>query len=101
MNATYLMMSIPFLSLAVGLTTLAAWKFGLHIRSLVIPTAVLLATTAVFDNLIIGVGLVAYDESRILGLHIGLAPIEDFLYAIVAVLLAASLWHILRRKESR
>jgi lycopene cyclase domain-containing protein len=55
----------------------------------------------VFDNLIIGVGLVAYDESRILGLYIGLAPIEDFLYAMVAVLLAASLWHILRRKESR
>jgi lycopene cyclase domain-containing protein len=101
MNFTYLLMSIPFLSLAIGTTTLAAWKFGLHIHSLVIPTAVLLATTAVFDNLIIGVGLVAYDESRILGLDNGLAPIADFLYAMAAVQLAASLWHILRRKESR
>jgi lycopene cyclase domain-containing protein len=101
MNNTYLMMSIPSIVLAVGLTALATWKFGLRLTSLALPIAVLLATTAVFDNLIIGAGLVAYDESRILGLYIGLAPIEDFLYAIVAVMLAASLWHILRRKESR
>jgi lycopene cyclase domain-containing protein len=83
------------------MTALATWKFGLRLTSLALPIAALLATTAVFDNLIIGAGLVAYDESRILGLYIGLAPIEDFLYAIVAVMLAASLWHILRRKESR
>jgi len=101
MNFTYLMMSIPSIVLAVGLTALAAWKFGLRLTSLALPIAVLLATTAIFDNLIVGAGLVAYDKSRILGLCIGLAPIEDFLYAIVAVMLAASLWHILGRKDSR
>lgn len=101
MSTTYLLMSVPFLFSALGITALAAWKFGLQIRSLGVPTAGLLIGTAVFDNLIIGAGLVAYDESRILGVRIGLAPIEDFLYAIVAVMITASLWHILKRKESQ
>lgn len=46
----------------------------------------LLLMTAIFDNAIIASGIVAYDESKISGLMIGLAPIEDFAYAIVAVL---------------
>jgi lycopene cyclase domain-containing protein len=100
MNATYLLMSVPFVAFAVAITGLAAWKFGLRLASLGAPIAVLLAGTAVFDNLIIWSGLVAYDESRILGVRIGLAPIEDFLYAIAAVMIVASLWKIFGRKES-
>jgi lycopene cyclase domain-containing protein len=101
MNSTYVEMSVPFLVLAVALTSIASWKFGLRPRSLVVPIAGLLVGTAVFDNLIIWSGLVAYDESRILGIRIGLAPIEDFLYAIAAVMVAASLWRILDRKGTR
>lgn len=98
MNTTYLAMSVPFLGWAVALTVLAAWRFGLALRTLVVPIVALMVGTAIFDNLIIWSGLVAYDDSRILGIRIGLAPVEDFLYAIVAVMLTASLWHILRRK---
>ena len=101
MNSTYLAMSLPFLGWAVGLVTVAAWKFGLVIRTLALPLVALLALTAIFDNLIIWAGVVGYDESRILGVRIGLAPIEDFLYTIVAVMVAASLWKILERKDSR
>ncbi|MEY4396542.1 MAG: hypothetical protein RLZZ40_298 [Actinomycetota bacterium] len=101
MNTTYLTMSIPYVLWAVGLTVLAVWKFRLCLQSLVLPVAALLVSTALFDNLIVGSGLVAYDESRILGVRIGVAPIEDFLYAIVAVLVTASLWQILRRRDSR
>ena len=101
MTTTYLLLSVPSLLWATILTAFAAWKFGLNLRSLVLPTAALLVGTAVFDNLIIWSGLVAYDDAKILGLRIGLAPIEDFLYAVAAVMLTASLWHILRRKDAR
>jgi lycopene cyclase domain-containing protein len=101
MNTTYLVMSAPFMVAAVALTAVASWRFGLRIPSLGVPIVVLLVGTAVFDNLIIWSGLVAYDESRILGIRIGLAPIEDFLYAITAVMVATSFWHILGRKGTR
>ncbi|MBP9738339.1 lycopene cyclase domain-containing protein [Candidatus Saccharibacteria bacterium] len=54
--------------------------------------AILLVLTAVFDSLIIGSGIVAYDSERILGLKIGLAPIEDFFYSIAAVLVVIYFW---------
>ena len=101
MSTTYLEMSVPFLAWAIGLTALARWKFGLKLRALVLPILALLGATAIFDNLIIWSGLVAYDDSRILGIRIGHAPIEDFLYTVVAVMLAASMWRILERKEAR
>jgi lycopene cyclase domain-containing protein len=101
MSATYLETSVPFLLWAVGLMTLARWKFGLNLRALVVPILTLLGATAIFDNLIIWSGLVAYDETRILGIRIGHAPIEDFLYTVVAVVLVASLWRILERKDQR
>jgi len=42
--------------------------------------------TAVFDNVIIGIGIVAYDSQHISGVKIGLAPIEDFAYSLAAPL---------------
>jgi lycopene cyclase domain-containing protein len=56
-------------------------------RAISMSTAVLLIATAIFDNLIVGAGIVAYDESLILGIKIGYAPIEDFAYALAAPLL--------------
>lgn len=56
---------------------------------------IVLVMTAVFDNVMIGVGLVGYDPTRISGVFIGLAPIEDFAYAVAAVILLPSLWVIL------
>lgn len=52
----------------------------------------MLLMTAVFDNLIIWSGIVAYDPENISGIKIGLAPIEDFAYTIAAVLLVTTVW---------
>lgn len=57
--------------------------------------AIVLVMTAVFDNLMIGVGLVGYDAALISGAFIGIAPLEDFAYAIAAVMLLPSLWALL------
>ncbi len=66
-----------------------------------ITAAVLLALTAVFDNVMISVGLVGYDPKLISGAFVGIAPLEDFAYAIAAVVLLPSVWTLLGadRKE--
>jgi lycopene cyclase domain-containing protein len=56
-------------------------------RAIGLATVALLAVTAVFDNVIIGAGIVAYDETKISGIMVGLAPIEDFAYSLAAPLL--------------
>jgi lycopene cyclase domain-containing protein len=53
--------------------------------------------TAVFDNILVGVRIVAYDPTRITGIHLGFAPIEDFSYVIAAVVLLPCLWTLLAR----
>jgi lycopene cyclase domain-containing protein len=57
--------------------------------------AVLLVLTAAFDNVIVGTGIVGYDPARILGLRIGVAPIEDFAYPVAAALALPALWTLL------
>jgi lycopene cyclase domain-containing protein len=52
-----------------------------------LATIALLAITAIFDNVIIGLGIVAYDETKISGIMVGLAPIEDFAYSLAAPIL--------------
>ncbi len=56
---------------------------------------VVLVMTAVFDNIMIGVGLVGYDAQKISGAFVGIAPLEDFAYAVAAVILLPSLWVLL------
>lgn len=64
-----------------------------------ITLAIVLVMTAVFDNVMISVGLVAYNESLISGAFIGVAPLEDFAYAVAAVVGLPSLWALLERKS--
>ncbi|MEY4321174.1 MAG: hypothetical protein RLZZ471_1115 [Actinomycetota bacterium] len=94
----YLLLNAYYLGiLVVFYFASGAWrKFSLHLHTF----AAMLIGTAIFDNAIIGFGLVAYDESKITGIKIGLAPIEDFAYAIAAVLLATSVGALMRKKSS-
>ena len=62
---------------------------------------ILLITTAVFDNIMIGVGLVGYDSAKISGAFIGIAPLEDFAYAVAAAVLLPSVWVLLAPSASR
>lgn len=68
---------------ALALLSIPVFK-QLPWRAIGLATAALLVITAVFDNLIIGLGIVAYDEALISGIKIGLAPIEDFAYSLAA-----------------
>jgi len=93
---TYWSLNAIFLG-AVALVALAAVLSSRSPRwaSVLIAGIVLLATTALFDNVMIGIGLVDYNPELISGAFVGIAPLEDFAYAIAAVVLLPALWHLL------
>lgn len=70
------------------------WRFAILVL-------VLLAVTAIFDNVMIGIGLVGYDPAKISGAFIGVAPLEDFAYAIAAAILLPSVWILAAPRGSR
>lgn len=67
--------------------------------SALVGAAAVVALTAVFDNVIVGSGIVAYDPSRILGVRIGVAPVEDFAYSFAAALALPAIWSLLGRRR--
>ena len=88
--ATYLVLNTVYL---VTVLAILKWR-GLLVwnRSVVMTLCILTACTAIFDSLIIAAGIVDYDATKILGMYIGTAPIEDFMYALLAVAIVPALW---------
>lgn len=100
---TYWALNAVFLAVVAVVAVLAVVRGrSPRWRALLASALILLAMTAVFDNIMIGVGLVAYDADRISGQFIGIAPLEDFAYAIAAVVMLPALWCLLpasRKKD--
>ena len=94
---TYWLLNAIFLAPVLVIGILAARR--LRWPALGLTAAVLLVMTAVFDNIMISVGLVDYAPDLISGAFIGVAPLEDFAYAIAAIVGLPSLWVLLGRKE--
>jgi len=86
LNAIFLAVVVLIGVIAVIRSRRKAW------RAVLVTLVILLAFTAVFDNLMISIGLVGYDRGKISGAFIGIAPLEDFAYAIAAAILLPSLW---------
>jgi lycopene cyclase domain-containing protein len=59
----------------------------------------MLLVTLVFDNVIIALEIVGYDKSKTIGILLGLAPIEDFAYTVVAVLAVGIIWTKLTKEN--
>ena len=93
---TYLVLSLALVATAA----VGAWRLRSYWqpRAMTWAGLVLFAMTAVFDNIIIGTGIVAYEASKISGAKIGLAPIEDFSYTLAGLLILPGLWNLLRVK---
>lgn len=106
---TYSVLNSVFLGLAVWFVVIAlvvSSRRGVKVTQPVWWTAaltlvIMMITTAIFDNVIIGVGLVAYDPSTLLGAYIGLAPLEDFSYTLAAVMILPALWILLGTRKKR
>ena len=99
---TYAVLSLTFLLVALAVLAAATLVRGRdRIRPLLLPGlfagVVLFVLTAVFDNVMIGLGIMQYSNEAISGLRVGLAPLEDFAYPLAAVILLPSLWVLLDR----
>ncbi|MGE3192174.1 MAG: lycopene cyclase domain-containing protein [Microbacteriaceae bacterium] len=93
---TYWLLNLPFLAV-VAVVALAAIlsRRAPRWRAVGLTAIVVLLLTAVFDNVLVGVGIVGYDRDLISGVFLGVAPIEDFAYAVAAIVLLPSLWALL------
>lgn len=96
---TYGLLNVVFLAV-VALVAIAAIvaRRSPRWRAVGLAAVLMLALTAIFDNVIIGTGLVAYDDSLISGVRIGIAPIEDFAYTVAALVLLPAVWELLARR---
>lgn len=99
---TYLLLNLPFLALTVVAVALTASRpaFGRRMAASAIAAAILIALTAVFDNLMIAAGLFTYPEGLISGVRIGLAPVEDFAYPLCAAFLVPAVFVLVARPRS-
>lgn len=95
----YLLLNLLFL----GFILLVAKLWGRQglTKPVLLTMAPLLVLTAIFDSLIIYAQIVGYNRLHILGWYIWRAPIEDFIYAIVSVLLVSSLWEYYASKDTK
>jgi len=112
-SGTYALLAVPFLGAAVLVAVLAGVVSARRRRADhpgaaargrrsavlagVVAGVALLVMTGVFNNVIVGLGIVAYDPALVLGARVGLFPVEDLAYSIGAVLLLPSCWVLLER----
>ena len=96
MAFTYLVLNLIFL---VCMVVFFLQYIKKPTKSWLITLLVLLVLTAVFDSIIVWAGIVGYDPQKILGLYVGFAPIEDFFYAILAVIIVPALWNLFDTKK--
>jgi lycopene cyclase domain-containing protein len=102
---TYLLLNAAFLVAPVLLLVFAAVLVRRSRRpvrllpAIGVTLVVVLLLTAVFDNVLIRLGIVGYDPASISGVRLGVAPVEDFAYAIAAAVGLPSLWILLRREH--
>ena len=91
----YLALDAVFLTIAIVVATVLHRHFGTALSRALMSTfavaAALCVLTAIFDSAIIAAGIVSYDDAKLSGIKVGLAPIEDFAYSLVAAVLAPAL----------
>ncbi|MET4004205.1 MULTISPECIES: lycopene cyclase domain-containing protein [Arthrobacter] len=93
---SFALLSLYFLAGSVLLLFIALWVRRISLRTVApalgIALLALVLLTAIFDNVMIGSGLFAYAEKTLLGVRVGLAPLEDFSYPVSVVFFAPALW---------
>lgn len=95
--ATYIILNVIFILFVCS--ALYAKKSLHWNKYMALTLAILLLTTAIFDSIMIGIQLFGYNAQHILGIKIGNAPIEDFMYAVLAVVMIPNIWHLLEGKK--
>lgn len=99
---TYLLLDAAFLAVVALVAVLAVVaRRAPRWRAVGLAAVPLPVLTAVFDNVLVGTGIVGYDPDLISGIRLGVAPIEDFAYTLAALVLLPSLWSLLTPRPWR
>lgn len=99
---TYIELSAWFVGVAVVaavVLSVVAGRNRAHLGAIAATVVVLFLLTAVFDSVMIATGLFHYSPDHLLGVHIGLAPLEDFAYPLAGAVLLPTLWAALRARR--
>lgn len=90
---TYLLMSIPFMVVAIIAFLLkrknGTWKITVVT---LLATLILFVLTIIFDNIMVWADFFGYSDAQHLGIWIGLIPIEDLFYPLFSALLIPAIW---------
>ena len=98
----YWMLNLIFLTVIAVLLLISVFtKRSPGLKALSLTLLVLLAMTAVFDNIMIAIGLVGYDPELTNPARIGVAPLEDFAYAIAAALGLPAVWMLTAKRKHK
>lgn len=84
-------MGVPFIALVLLLDTVILKTWVIKTKNCWIVMGILMFLTLVFDQLLTGLPIVFYDETKMLGLRLWYAPIEDFTYTFAVVIGIGSL----------
>lgn len=93
----YLLVAVVWLWFAVA--QVRAHNTGTSLRRVAVPISALCLITVIGDNIMIGSGLFSYAPDSLIGVRIGLMPIEDLSYPIIAVMIAAIIGGPVARKR--
>ena len=91
--ATYLILN------CITLLTVIIALFALHqrivwpIKTWLMTFGALLLLTLVFDNLLIWLDMYRYAPDKIVGFYVWFAPIEDFMYPLLAAIVIPATWN--------
>jgi lycopene cyclase domain-containing protein len=94
---TYTLMNLAFAAVAGAFAAFALR--GVRVSTLGWTLVWLTVLTVIGDNFIVASGIVAYSSEKISGILVGVAPIEDFFYALIAALLVPSVWLLLGKSK--
>jgi len=97
---TYLGLDLLYMAAAtvVGVVAARRGRIDRHWWATTALTAgALVVLTVVFDTWMIAADLFRYDDAALIGLRIGLTPVEDLAWPIVAAVLLPALWELLGR----
>lgn len=86
---TYLVLNLV-LFVSIFLFLPKQWK--LPPKAFWVTLGGLIVLTAVFDPIIVALDIVAYDETKLLGVYWFGAPVEDFFYAVYAAIIVPLIW---------
>lgn len=96
---TYVVMGLPFIVGVLLLDTLILKTKVIKNRDTWVVMGIMMCLTLIFDQLLTGLPIVFYDEAKQLGVQLGYAPIEDFMYTFAVVVGVGSLLTYMTRHE--